>query len=506
MSKEQKYDPSRRLLLKQALVSGIAISGTAWAGRLPAMDEGKAYDVLIVGAGMAGLFAAKTLLKKGYRVRVLEASNRHGGRIYTRTLGSTRVEMGAEEHYLAKNNPIHDAVVEEYGSKVYTRPYVGEQLLTIDGNKTCWEDTGDCYQDKDIETFWKYWKRYNNPAKHQDFSLTMADDVKLHYGVDKKHRAYHLYENSVANSIFGAALDRIGAASQARQSWNWTMASGTRVVVPGDLGYSDILDHIWWQEVLPYVSYEHPVTGIDFSGDHVVVTDAEDNRFHAHQVIVTVSIGVLQSETIKLNPVLPEKTVEAYRNIGMVRGMKVPIRFKQQFWESRMGHFVTNGLASSGWAPSHYKKGTDDHIIMCYPMGHQAQTLTDMAAKADSKVEGDAIIVRALLDDLDQVFAGKASPEFIDAHVQDWTADPWVRGSYSYDRLETFRSAQQSMRRQLGQPVSERLVFAGEGSNPENPGTVPGALQEGVRAADFVHKMLTGVSNPNAGQELACNL
>ena len=227
-----------------------------------------------------------------------------------------------------------------------------------------------------------------------------------------------------------------------------------------------------------------------------VVTDAGDNQFHAHQVIVTASIGVLQSETIEFNPVLPEKTVEAYRNIGMGRGMTVAIRFKKQFWEPRMSYFVTDGLVSSGWAPSHYKTGTDDHIIMCYPMGNQAQTLTDMAAKAGNKIKGDAVIVRALLDDLDQVFAGKASPEFIDAHVQDWTANPYVRGSYSYPMLETYRSAQQNMRRQLGQPVADKLVFAGEGSNPQNPSTVPGALQEGVRAADFVHKKLEGVSSP----------
>ena len=496
MKKEKAHNRSRRQLLKQALGGGIAISAPLWANRLPAMESGSSYDVIIVGAGASGLFAAKTLLEKGYRVRVLEAMNRHGGRIYSRTLGDTRIEMGAEEHYLAQNNPIFDAVIEEYGAGIYTRPYVGEGLLTIDGNKTCWEDSGNCYLDKDIETFWEYWKHYTRRDKHQDFSITMADDVLAHYGVDKNHRAYHLYENSIAHSIFAASMDRIGAASLAQELWHWSLSSSTLAVARADLGYSDILDQIWWGPVLPHVSYERPVTGMDYGSDHVVVTDAMDNQYHAHQVIVTASIGVLQSETIEFNPVLPDKTIEAYRGIGMGRGMKVAIRFKNQFWEARMGYFVTDGLVSNGWAPSHYKTGTDDHIIMCYPMGDTGQALTDMASAAGNKTEGDAVIVRALLDDLDQVFGGKASPEFVDAHVQDWTAEPYVRGSYSYPMLETYRSSQQNMRRQLGQPVAERLIIAGEGSNPKNPATVPGAMEEGARASDFVHKMLKGVSGP----------
>ncbi|MDJ0779402.1 MAG: FAD-dependent oxidoreductase [Gammaproteobacteria bacterium] len=496
MNQGSEHNVERRRLSKLIAGGGLASTLPAWPANGRAAEAEKAYDVIVVGAGMAGLYAAKTLLQQGYRVRVLEATARHGGRIYSRTLGSTRIEMGAEEHYLARDNPIYDAVVDGYGIDVYTRAYVGEQLLTMDGDKTCWEDSGSCDQDPDIRNFWKYQEYYGRRGKHRDFSLTMADVILERYGVGPDHRAYHLYEHAIANSIYGASLNRIGAASLAQQDWNWTLSSDIRVVAPANLGYSDMLDNIWWQEVLPHVDYERPVEAIDYSGDSVVVTDATGARTHAHKVIVTASIGVLQSETITFNPPLPEATVEAYRAIGMGRGMKVALRFPEPFWEARMAYLITDGPVSSAWAPSHYKTGSDDHILMCYPMGDDAQDLTDAARRAGGGAAGDAEIVRALLADLDRIFDGKASSAIIDVQLQDWTADPYVRGSYSFPGPETYRSAMDNMRRRLGTPVAERLMFAGEGSNPSNPACVPGALQEGRRAAEYVHGLLGGVSSP----------
>ena len=57
------------------------------------------HDVIIVGAGSAGLYAAKTLIEDGYDVLIIEATDRIGGRVYSEWLGTTRIELGAEEHY-----------------------------------------------------------------------------------------------------------------------------------------------------------------------------------------------------------------------------------------------------------------------------------------------------------------------------------------------------------------------------------------------------------------------
>ncbi len=70
------------------------------------------HDVVIVGVGSAGLYAAKTLIEDGYDVFIIEATGRIGGRVYSHTLGTTRIELGAEEHYGRKgNNPVESATV-----------------------------------------------------------------------------------------------------------------------------------------------------------------------------------------------------------------------------------------------------------------------------------------------------------------------------------------------------------------------------------------------------------
>ena len=479
------------------MTGAAGIAGMVPSGRGLATPDDRAFDVIVVGAGMTGLTAARELLGQGYRVLVLEASDRHGGRIHSITLGETRIDMGAEEHYLGRNNPIFDAVTEAFGRDVYTRAYVGDQLISMDGGRLCWEEGGDCEDDPDIRDFWNYSSYYGNPGRYKDFSLTMADDVLARYGVDVGHRAYHLYDSGIAGAIFGASLQRIGAASLAQQDWIWTLSEEIRVLAPRDLGYLDVLDRIWWRNILDHVALNRAVTHIDWSGDHVMVEDSTGSRFTAHKVVVTASIGVLQDEAIGFSPSLPEATVTAYRNIGMGRGMKVALRFAGQFWDSKMAYLVTEGLASTCWVPSAYKHDSEDHILMCYPMGDNGQTLTDRARAAGGGAAGDAVVIRVMLDDLDAIFAGAASQRFVEGRVQDWTAEPWVRGSYSYPMPSTYWE-NGSMRRQLAQPIGERILFAGEGTSHQNPSCVPGALQQGARAARIIHGMLGGESRPPA--------
>ena len=230
----------------------------------------------------------------------------------------------------------------------------------------------------------------------------------------RNHRAYHLYDSGIAGSIYGASLQRVGVASLAQQDWGWTLSGDIRVLAPRDIGYLDVLNRIWWNNILKHVSLNKPVTSIDTNGAHVVVKDASGDAYVAHKVIVTASIGVLQSETIHFSPELPDSAVDAYTNIGMGRGMKVALRFSEQFWKSRMSYLITEGLSSSCWVPSSYKSGSSDHILMCYPMGDNGQALTDLARQAGGGKLGDDTIVKVMLSDLDQIFEHKASAGFLD--------------------------------------------------------------------------------------------
>jgi hypothetical protein len=220
-------------------------------------------------------------------------------------------------------------------------------------------------------------------------------------------------------------------------------------------------------------------------------------------VIVTVSIGVLQSEMINFIPDLPEATVAAYKGIGMDMGMKVPMRFSSAWWETEgeaLAWLVTEGLAGACWVPSDYKVGSSSHILMCYPMGDNGTALNDIAVAAGGAAAGDAAIIDAILADLDGTFPqalGLASTTYVEGIVQNWGAEPYTLGVYSYPKIGTYATASDSRRRDLQDPVAnERIFFAGEGTHVTHPSTVPGALNEGGRAARAVHAINGQPNNP----------
>ena len=102
-----------------AVLLGVAACGTSSKtapGDTVSTGSNTAQDVVVVGAGSAGLYAAKVLIAEGYDVLIIEATGRIGGRVKSATLGDMRVELGAEEHYLETgDNPVWPAIRGMYG-------------------------------------------------------------------------------------------------------------------------------------------------------------------------------------------------------------------------------------------------------------------------------------------------------------------------------------------------------------------------------------------------------
>jgi len=469
------------------------------------------HDVVIVGAGSAGLYAAKTLNEDGYDVLIIEATDRIGGRVYSYTMGDTRIELGAEEHYLNRgDNPVWPAIRGEYGPSIYVDGYQGPEAYSMDGGTgTCWtlsSATRDCADDPDVSLVDDLYDWYWRPNNHPDPTTTLADDVLDEYGVAPDDRSYHIYESSFAGGEYATSLHKLGARSLALQDNEWDLSEGIVVIGDKDLGYSDALETVWWNDVVANsdLLLESPVVEIDTSGDDVIVTDAHGDRHAARQVIVTVSIGVLQAGMIDFVPDLPGSIIDAYNGIGIDMGMKVPIRFSSAWWEVEgepLSWLVTEGLAGACWVPTDYKSGSTDHIMMCYPMGDNAVILNEIAEVAGGGGAGDAAIVGAILDDLDATFLPEAenaaTNNFIGAVVQNWGAHPYTLGAYSYAKVGTYITASDNKRADLQVPVANnRIFFAGEGSHETHPATVVGALHEGERAANDVHALNGNPNNP----------
>jgi monoamine oxidase len=265
------------------------------------------------------------------------------------------------------------------------------------------------------------------------------------------------------------------------------------------------LETVWWNDVVANndLILGAPVVSIDTSGDDVIVTDSNGDLHAARQVVVTVSIGVLQAEMIDFIPDLPASTVSAYNGIGIDMGMKVPLRFTSAWWETegeKLAWLVTEGLAGACWAPTDYKVGSTDYILMCYSMGDNAVALNDIAFNSGGGAAGDTAIMNAILADLDATFPqapNGATANFVDGVVQNWGTHPYTLGAYSYPKVGTYTTANNSSRRDLQVAVAgNRIFFAGEASHNTHPSTVVGALHEGERAANDIDSVNGNSNNP----------
>ena len=196
-------------------------------------------DVIIIGAGAAGLSAAKNLVDRmeGHNITILEATARIGGRVLSKTLGSTRVDMGAEEHYdTTGENPIYDAIKSCYGTEFYEEAYTGADVyaMTTNAADTCASITYDtselpnCADDEDWVKYSEIWTAYLR-APFDVSNTTLANELASanEFRVKEGVRGWHLYNNEFALE-YATSVDELGARSLALQDFEWTLSEQSK--------------------------------------------------------------------------------------------------------------------------------------------------------------------------------------------------------------------------------------------------------------------------------------
>jgi monoamine oxidase len=484
----------------QSLQKTLAIGLLLALGLLPApssaVEPSTDHDVVIVGAGASGLYAAYTLHNLGYSVLILEATPWHGGRIWSMLLGDVRIENGAEELYGSTNNFVYNDIETAYGTdaqvRIFQETETQDTLIVMDadgmgGGTTCWAEAeaGNCDADADI---YDYWDFYYDIGDHDNdpTDQLVSDYLETSWGVPSTSRGYHLYEAGIPGGEYGTTVERLGLRSLSRE-WNtWSLSGALYGLKP--TGYSDALDSLYFNQVLPFVTYNSPVTVIDTSGIKPVAIDSNGVYHYADAIIVTVSVGVLKAEIIDFIPDLPSAKLDAISTIGMGNGMKISLRFTSQIWEDRMMEVLLDGPTGECWPPKVYQPSVKDHVLTCFSMGRNAEVM-------EALPDDTARLNRALVD-LDAAFGGSASTAFHEGFVMNWTASAYVLGSYSYPAPGTRPTSGSTMRQVLAQPIGATLYFAGEATHNTMASTVPGALQSGERAAGEVDTNLDGPPTP----------
>ena len=412
-------------------------------------------DAIVIGAGAAGLAAARDLSSSGKSVAILEARQRIGGRIFTlhETNLPLPIELGAEF--------IHGEAEETF------KIVEAGALLAYELPDNHWiSDRG---KFRRLPDFWATTKRIRMkiPARGRDVSFAEFLNKQRNLSPPLKAMATNFAEGYNA-----AHADRISAKSlratpdEEDDPKQWRIADGYDSVIEALRAGLD-----------PSRSTLHlgcEATDVKWSRGSVEVASRKGETFHARAAVITIPIGVWKSaDAIQFDPPLREKE-RAIRKIEVGHVVKVVFGFHERFWDPERVFIVSRDPFMPTWWTTRPIRAS---MLTGWAGGHAAdrmlasQDLTDRALQSLSSVFG--VKRREIDSKLDSV------------HVHNWQADPFSRGAYSYAGVGG-ENAHDTLARQ----VDGTLFFAGEATTSGETGTVAGAIGTGRRAAKQLLKSL----------------
>lgn len=422
-------------------------------------------EVLVIGAGIAGLTAARDLAIDGYDVAVLEARERIGGRIWTSHELSVPTDLGASWIHGFEDNPIarlarrHDIkILRTDISSVTPARYRSVALYDEDGRRLSDAET------TEISDLMADYLEFVAAKQKEGIEMSMLAVEEAFAAAESLDAERRRRLNFIARTY----LEHEWAGPRSEVSlleYDKTLGfAGHDRVFPD--GYSQITDRLAeGTEIL----LGHEVRQIDFSGARVDVL-TNHGSFQANHVLVTVPLGVLQAGRIAFNPSLPRAKREAIRNMRMGVFNKIFLIFDTVFWGDDYELIGYMGSQDSDWPEIvNFHKIAALPVLLAFSAG---------AAGERNELRSDAELVGDLMASLRKMY-GQGIPEPAGHVVTRWKQDPFSLGSYSYVPV----GFTQSDRRQIGMPVDNRVFFAGEATSQFFPSTVHGAFLSGVRAA-----------------------
>ena len=418
-------------------------------------------DVLIIGAGLAGLGAAHRLGELGRSALVLEASSRVGGRAWTAhpaALGGVWFEMGAIWLHWAERNPL-----------VTIAKSAGDPLLRSDRlRRECTyvgtrEATPAEYAD-----YAAAWDRYEATA---DTILTTTADAPLAAVADA--RPDDPWALTV-EAFEGPVICVAEAAEFSLRDWRRNVLAGSNLVPDGGIGT------FVQRRLAPGldIRLNTPVARLEWGGpDGRVTAHTPAGSVQAGAAIVTASTGVLAGGGIVFDPPLPVPAQEALHALPMGLAMKVVLRATgpdrldlapHTSLDRQITHRGQRLVPFQCWP-------FNRDYVQCWIGGTIAWELARAGEVATEDYALEQLRVLFGRDRVDRLFAGGGRL------VTRWDADPWTRGAYSYP---TAGNADARVR--LGQPLSGgHLLFAGEACHDGFAGTLAGAWISGQDAASI---------------------
>jgi monoamine oxidase len=425
-------------------------------------------DVIIIGAGAAGLMAAKELTDAGQKVIVLEARDRIGGRICSLNSQPFSAPMEAGAEFIHGNLEVTQKLLKKAG--ISYQKMSGDIWQVLKGH---WKKEDQYIQDAPLVM---------NRLKELKDDISIAEFLNREFSDDK----YSSLRQSLTSYIEGYYAGNIEDTSALSFYNELQSEDENQYRVEG--GYTKLMQYLEnrCRDKDNLVQLSTVVKEIRWRKGQVEVLDAAHHSYAARKLIVTIPLGVWLAPSqskgaISFTPALPEKLAAATK-MGTGSAIKIILLFKDIFWQDDELN-KTNDLRNFSFAISDAPISTwwtqlpeKTPILTGWIAGPKAEEL---------KTADEETIVQKAIDSLVSLFSlteDELKANLQASYVFNWAADPFTRGAYAYSTIGT-----KDARKILMEPVDDTLFFAGEALYDGNEmGTVEAALISGKRVAKEV--------------------
>jgi monoamine oxidase len=415
----------------------------------------KIYDVIAIGAGIAGLKAAYDLQNKGLSVIVLEANDRIGGRIHTTTEFDSEfaIDLGAE--------------------LVHTTTTPTWELINSQNLKTIRlvndEDKDESIDLTDFRYFFKALesKQIPSPKPTEDI-LSYLKRIEVDPELISEIEAGYVVDTERAEKINAlAVLNRFDQMVK-----NGEMLGEKDFKIFG--GYNQIYKIL--AEKLQ-IELAKPVTMVNWENNEIEVQTTDASVYKSHKIVLTVPVAVLKKPNIQFVPELPEDKIQAIESFGVCDIVKIFLKFDEKILTPDVNILdVFEDEIPVWWkATITADENYNGEILVGWVSADKARKLYTLSQ--------DEIIDLAVKD-LEKKL-NKTNLKPIKSLVQIWKDEEFSSGAYSYIPAQASPDIIES----LAKPINNKIFWAGEATDP-NYATVNGAYYSGKRVADEILEMV----------------
>lgn len=462
MKDRKLFSHQRRQFLQLSLLA--AASSITWSCSQSVAKSSKA-NILIIGAGIAGLAAARQLKSSGFQVTVLEARNRIGGRIYTdRTLGLP-IDLGASWIHGINKNPI-GKLAADFKITIEKTNYDNIQVYGSNGK---------LINEQEIESSYSLYQKIIKQAKVMadklDRDISVAEAIKR---ILSKENIALQQQNNLRWQLNSNIVVETGTDLENLSIWEWDedeAFEGNDYLFPA--GYDQIIQNL---AKGINVKLQQKVSAIEY-GNKGVLVKTDRGNFQADAAIITLPLGVLKSGNITFSPPLPQNKRVAIDRLNMGVLNKVVLKFPRVFWQQNYDMLgYVSGQPKDFSEFLNWRHYTPAPVLIALTGGSFARSLESI-----SETEVGERVMKLL-----RKLYGNSVPNPESVLRTKWGADPFAFGSYSTVPV----GSKGNDRPILAAPIGQRLFFAGEATSREYPSTVHGAFLSGIREADRITKEL----------------